>query len=144
MRDLEELFRSLGRSAFRSRFHLREAELRCIREKGMEAVLRHARSFVESRLAPAEPVNDGRQTPMRNHPVFVAQHATATCCRGCLAKWHGIAKGRELSGEEIDYVARVIERWLESQCHGEQRVERQGELWPEKCGAARRGYNAAL
>ncbi len=29
----------------------------------------------------AEPRNDGKQTPFRGHPVFTAQHATATCCR---------------------------------------------------------------
>lgn len=78
----------------------------------METILAHARDFVGQRLADAEPANDGRQTPMRNHPVFIAQHATATCCRGCLAKWHNIPKGRALSAEEIDYVVAVIERWI--------------------------------
>src|SRR6478672_853029 len=72
----------------------------------------HAAEIIAERLAPAEPRNDGRQTPYRNHPVFVAQHATATCCRGCLAKWHGIEKGRELAENEQRYVVSVIERWL--------------------------------
>ena len=75
----------------------------------------HAADFVEKRLAPAYPDNDGKQTPMRNHPVFVAQHATATCCRGCLEKWHAITKGRELSPEEKRYVIDVIRHWLEFQ-----------------------------
>lgn len=52
---------------------------------------------------------------MRGHPVFVAQHATATCCRGCLAKWHSIAAGRALSEGERDYVVSVIAAWLERQ-----------------------------
>src|SRR3546814_7102519 len=56
--------------------------------------------IVEKRLAPAEPVNDGKQTPMRGHPVLIAQHATATCCRSCLAKWHGIPAGRLLDAAE--------------------------------------------
>jgi hypothetical protein len=77
--------------------------------------MEHATSFIETRLAPAHPKNDGRQTPMRGHPVFVAQHATATCCRSCLAKWHGIQSGRALSGDEQSYVLAVIERWLEGQ-----------------------------
>jgi hypothetical protein len=81
----------------------------------METILDHARQFVEGRLADAEPANDGRQTPLRNHPVFIAQHATATCCRGCLAKWHRIGKGRPLSRVEIDYIVGVIERWLRQQ-----------------------------
>ena len=75
-------------------------------------MLDHARDFVERRLAPAHPPNDGKQTPMRGHPVFIAQHATATCCRSCLAKWHGIAAGRELGAQDKAHVIAVIERWL--------------------------------
>ncbi|MCL5281144.1 MAG: DUF4186 domain-containing protein [Planctomycetes bacterium] len=112
MREIRELFEALGRSPFRSRFRLREREAAYLREKGMETILAHARDFIEKRLAPAEPANDGRQTPMRNHPVFIAQHATATCCRGCLEKWHQIPKGRPLSDREVQYIVGVIEHWL--------------------------------
>jgi hypothetical protein len=112
MRDRDELFTALSRSPFRSRFRLRGKELVYLRERGMETVLEHARRFIAERLAPAEPDNDGKQTPMRNHPVFIAQHATATCCRGCLEKWHRIEKGRPLSQGEIDYIIGVIEHWL--------------------------------
>jgi len=112
MRDLDELFEALQRSRFRSRFRLGAREAAYLREKGLDAILAHARDFIEKRLAPAEPANDGRQTPMRNHPVFIAQHATATCCRGCLEKWHQIPKGRPLSDREVLYVVAVIEHWL--------------------------------
>jgi hypothetical protein len=115
MRDLDEVFRELGGSDFRRRFRLRGKELDYLHAKGLSAVMRHAADFVERRLAPAEPANDGRQTPTRNHPVFVAQHATATCCRGCLSKWHAVPKGRALDAAESLYVLRVIERWLEGQ-----------------------------
>lgn len=115
MRDMDELFAALGRSRFRSRFRLRGKEAEYLRSRGMGTILEHARQFVRERLADAEPANDGRQTPMRNHPVFIAQHATATCCRGCLEKWHHIAKGRELKDEEIGYVIAVIEHWLRRQ-----------------------------
>jgi hypothetical protein len=115
MRDLDELWTALARSTFRSRFHLGPRERAYLVEKTLPVVLDHARRFVGERLAPAEPRNDGRQTPMRGHPVFIAQHATATCCRGCLAKWHFIAKGRPLTAEELDYVVGVIERWLVGQ-----------------------------
>jgi hypothetical protein len=114
-RDLDEVFAALARSDFRRRFRLRGRELEYLRKKGLPTVLEHAASFVEQRLAPAEPANDGRQTPMGNHPAFVAQHATATCCRGCLEKWHRIPKGRALDAAEKEYVARVIKRWLLSQ-----------------------------
>ncbi len=115
MRDADELFVALGRSRFRSRFRLGGREADYLRQRGIETVLEHARQFIETRLADAEPANDGKQTPMRNHPVFIAQHATATCCRGCLAKWHRIEKGRPLSPSEIDYIVEIIERWLRQQ-----------------------------
>ncbi len=116
MHDMDALFAALSRSTFRRRFHLRPAEQRYLTSKGLAAVLRHAEHLIARRLAPAQPPNDGRQTPFRGHPVFVAQHATATCCRGCLRKWHHIPKGQELSAEQQRYVVQVIERWLQTEC----------------------------
>ena len=95
-------------TAFRGRFHLGAADRAYVERKGMRAVLEHAHEIIARRLAPAHPAKDGKQTPFRGHPVFVAQHATATCCRACLAKWHGIEKGRELKREETDHVLSVL------------------------------------
>jgi hypothetical protein len=112
MRDLDELFAALNRSKFRAGFKLGRKEKTYFAEKGMAVILEHAQKFLEERLAPAEPRNDGRQTPMRGHPVFIAQHATAVCCRGCLEKWHKIPRSRPLSDHEINYLLTVIEKWL--------------------------------
>lgn len=112
MRDIDEVFVALGRSAFRSKFRLGDGEAEYLEEKGLSVILEHARDFVVKRLSDAEPANDGKQTPMKNHPVFIAQHATGTCCRKCLAKWHGIPRGRALTQAEIDYVVTVLRRWL--------------------------------
>jgi len=112
MDDLDPLFARLARSAFRSRFRLNAREEAYLAQRGLDTLLAHASDFIGQRLAPALPLNDGKQTPMRGHPVFVAQHATATCCRSCLSKWHGIAAGQKLSDEEQIYVAMVIQRWL--------------------------------
>lgn len=112
MRQIDELFKALSRSPFRRRFRLRGAELAYLHTRGMDEILKHARKFIDERLAPAQPADDGRQTPMRKHPVFVAQHATATCCRGCLEKWHGIPRGRPLTEEEIAHILTVLHRWL--------------------------------
>ena len=113
MKNLDPLFERLSQSRFRSGFTLRERELDYLRDKGIDTVMEHARGFIETRLVPADPENDGRQTPMRNHPVFVAQHATATCCRKCLRKWHGIKqRGHKLTDDEAGYVLSVIEKWL--------------------------------
>src|SRR3954453_19263362 len=105
----------LAKSPFRSRFHLGRADVKYAREKGIDTIMSHASEMIATRLAPAQPPNDGKQTPMRGHPVFLAQHATATCCRGCLAKWHALPKGRELTGDEQAYVVRVIARWIAEQ-----------------------------
>lgn len=72
----------------------------------------HAYDFITKRLAPKNPLNDGKQTPFKGHPVFTSQHATATCCRGCLSKWHKIEKDKELTKEEIDYIVSVIMEWI--------------------------------
>jgi len=111
----EDIFSRLGRSPFRSRFRLKTADISYVRQKGLDTVRRHAEDFVGKRLAPAEIANDGRQTPMRGHPVFIAQHATACCCRGCLAKWHAIPAGRELTAREQRYVVEVLMAWIERQ-----------------------------
>ena len=111
----EDIFYRLSKLKFRSSFRLKGRELEYFKSKGINEILNHARYFINSRLSPAEIPNDGKQTPFRNHPVFVAQHATATCCRGCLQKWHGIEKGKRLSDEEVDHVITVIEKWLENQ-----------------------------
>lgn len=113
--DLDPLFERLDRSTFRRRFRLGAVEARYLAQKGLEVVLSHGEAFVDERLAPAEPKNDGKQTPMRNHPIFIAQHATATCCRGCLEKWHGIPRGRVLTPEEKAYILAVLRRWLAAQ-----------------------------
>lgn len=115
MRELDEIFARLPQSGFRSRFALGKAERLYLQQKGMETVLRHGRDFIQQRLAPAYPAKDGKQTPMRGHPIFIAQHATATCCRSCLAKWHGIPIGRTLGRAETEHVLAALERWLLSQ-----------------------------
>jgi hypothetical protein len=112
VRDLDDVFSALTRSPFRQRFRLGPKEKAYLADKGLSTVLTHAGDFVAQRLAPAEPRNDGKQTPFKGHPVFLAQHATATCCRGCLAKWHGIEKGRTLTADEQAQVVSAIERWL--------------------------------
>ncbi len=115
MIDLEAAFRRLAASAFRRKFRLQGRELAYLQTWGLPRVMEQAGKFIDERLAPATPRNDGRQTPWRGHPVFVAQHATATCCRGCLEKTHGIAKGRDLTVDERAYALRVLERWLVDQ-----------------------------
>ena len=103
---------NLARSKFRSRFKLADADRAYVARTGWETLRAQAEKIVRERLAPAAPRNDGRQTPMRGHPVFLAQHATATCCRGCLFKWHGIPPDRPLSDAEVARVVDFLLAWI--------------------------------
>ena len=104
---------SLRKSKFRSKFKLSEKDRDYTAAKGLETIKDHAYQFVNARVASDFPKNDGKQTPMRGHPVFIAQHATATCCRKCIHKWHEIEKGRTLNQKEVDYVVALIMGWIE-------------------------------
>ena len=112
---INRILESLSKSKFRRSFYLKNKDKEYVREKGIETIEKHARDFIEKRLAPKEIKNDGKQTPMRGHPVFIAQHATACCCRGCLNKWHKIPKNIELSNEQKDYIVEVIMTWIKRQ-----------------------------
>ena len=110
---IDEALAKLSRSPFRRRFHL-SGDLRCyVLRNGADAVRYHAENFVRMRLAPANPANDGRQTPMKGHPVFVAQHATATCCRGCLSKWWKVPTGVPLTELQQLKIVALITAWIE-------------------------------
>lgn len=109
----EKVLDNLSKSKFRSSFRLKEKDKKYIEEKGIEKIREHAYDFINKRLAPANCKNDGKQTPMHGHPVFIAQHATATCCRTCLYKWHRIKMGCDLNDEQIDYIVNLIMKWIE-------------------------------
>jgi len=111
----DEAFARLRKSKFRSRFKLSEADRRYIADKGLDLVRRHAEDFVRQKLAPARPTNDGRQTPMRGHPVFKAQHATATCCRGCMNKWWKVPMGVALSPARQQKAVNLVMEWIRRQ-----------------------------
>ena len=110
--NIAQKLTALKQSKFRSRFKLSEKDRDYIANKGLETIKEHAFQFVNTRVAPDFPRNDGKQTPMRGHPVFIAQHATATCCRGCIQKWHGIEKGRALNEREVEFIVALIMKWI--------------------------------
>ena len=95
--NIDWILISLSKSKFRSSFSLKKTDKKYINDKGLDLIESHAYDFVNKRLAPSIIPNDGKQTPMRGHPVFIAQHATATCCRNCLYKWHKIKPGNLLT-----------------------------------------------
>ncbi len=112
MQTIDQALDKLERSRFRASFHLTKKEKEYMAEKGMDTMTRHAEDFVRQKLAPADPVNDGKQTPMHGHPVFKAMHATACCCRSCLNKWYKVPLHRELNESEQQRIVNLLMAWL--------------------------------
>ena len=115
MATIEQTLEKLSHSKFRSSFKLTKKELAYIDEKGMDVVRSHATDFVRNKIAPANPPNDGKQTPMSGHPVFKAMHATACCCRGCLEKWYNVKQGKELSDTAQEKIVNLLIAWIQKE-----------------------------
>lgn len=111
----DEIFNRLSKSDFRKKFKLSQKDRLYLEQKGFDTIRSHAVDFIEKRIAPADIPNDGKQTPMRGHPVFTAQHATATCCRGCINKWHRFPKDVQLTKEQQKYLVDLIMEWIKRQ-----------------------------
>ena len=124
MQSVNEALEKLSRSKFRSSFHLTKKEREYLEEKGMEVMERHARDFVRQKLAPADPENDGKQTPMKGHPVFKAMHATGCCCRGCLYKWYRVPLHTELSESQQEKIVHLLLAWIEKQRENKEEEEK--------------------
>lgn len=109
-----------SKSKFRMKFKLDQKDLTLISTKGLDTVENHAVNLISDRLNQCNTEKDGKQTPFKGHPVFKAQHATATCCRGCLEKWHKIPKERPLTLKEIEYIVSFLMCWIQDQiCNAE-------------------------
>lgn len=112
---IKNILESLSKSKFRSSFHLKEKDKEYVSMKGLDKIESHAYDFIKKRLAPSNIKNDGHQTPYKGHPVFIAEHATATCCRECLYKWHKIEKNKELTEKEINYIVKLIMTYIKNE-----------------------------
>ena len=114
MATIEQTLTRLKQSDFRAKFHLSKKDKEYISQKGMDKIRSHAEDFIRTRLAPKNPENDGKQTPMRGHPVFVAQHACACCCRGCLEKWYRVPRGTDLTPSQQERIVNLLMAWIEN------------------------------
>lgn len=112
---IKNILDRLSKSKFRSSFHLKDKDILYIEDKGIDKIRNHAYDFVTKRLADTSNVTDGKQMPMKGHPVFIAQHATGTCCRRCLEKWHHISKNKNMTDDDIKYVVDIIMSWIEKE-----------------------------
>ena len=109
---MNDILDKLSKSKFRSSFHLRKYMIDYIDKVGLDKIREHAYDFINKRIRPKDIINDGKQTPMKGHPVFIAQHACACCCRSCLENWHHISKDKELNDMEVEYIVNLIMCWI--------------------------------
>ncbi len=117
MNKIDLILLKLSKSKFRNRFHLNNKMKEYVSLKGIDKVTKDAYEIINTRIKPENPKNDGKQTPMKQvHPVFIAQHACACCCRGCLEKWHHINKDKELSEDEVKYIVSILIDWIKREC----------------------------
>lgn len=112
---MHNILEKLSKSKFRNSFKLKQKDIEYINKKGIDVIELHAKDFISKRIAPADIYNDGKQTPMKGHPVFVAQHATATCCRKCINKWHHFEMNVRLTDEQQEYIIALIMQWIKNQ-----------------------------
>lgn len=113
--DINKCLNDLQKSKFRASFKLKKTDFDYIDKKGLDVIKSHAKDFIKTRLAPTQPTNDGKQTPMHGHPAFVAQHATATCCRGCFERWWHIKRGHMLTESEQNFTVNLVMGWMSRQ-----------------------------
>lgn len=113
--DYEKILDNLSKSKFRGSFHLNSKMKKYVEEKGFNTIKQHGYEFIYKRLKPSIIKNDGKQTPMKGHPIFIAQHACACCCRKCLEKWHKIPNNRELEEIEVEYIINLLMQWIKKE-----------------------------
>lgn len=108
----ENLRERLDASGRLDKFMLGDPEKEYVNSRGMDILRLHATDFISKRIAPACPKNDGRQTPTRGHPVFIAQHATGCNDRTALEEFFEIPKGEELNENQVTLVVDIILHWI--------------------------------
>jgi hypothetical protein len=116
--DAAYTFAALKYELFRHHFWHVEIDLRAVnhaRRKGKRGLQAAAEQRMRKAVGPAEPPFDGRQTPREGsgNVIYYAQHATASCCRKCIAEWHGIPRGRELTEDEIAYLTTLAMLYID-------------------------------
>ena len=115
MQTVDNALDKLEKSEFRAGFKLNDNDREYISEKGLDTIRLHAADFVRTRISSANPVNDGKQTPMKGHPVFKDMHATACCCRGCLNKWYKVPLNTELTPQQQEKIVNLLKAWIDRQ-----------------------------
>lgn len=108
---INKILDSLEKSQFRLNQRLWGSDYKIYKDN-QDKVRYDAREILNQKIGIADHPKDGKQTPYHKHPVFTAQHATATCCRGCVLKWYKLPKGRRLTNLELEHFTNLVMAWL--------------------------------
>ena len=114
-KDITSIRAKLDKDGRSNKFTLGEAEVEYIQSRGIDILRLHATDFIQKRIAPAEPKNDGHQTPTKGHPVFIAQHACGCNDRDAVETFFSLKKGKQLSEKEVTLIVDVLISWMHDQ-----------------------------
>jgi hypothetical protein len=112
---IDETFKNLKYEFIRHYYWHRNIDDRAVnyaKRKGKINLMATVEKRIRSSVSKPADSFDGRQTDWNGNPIFYAQHATATCCRRCIEKWHNIPRDRELTKSEIQYFTELARRYL--------------------------------
>ncbi|WP_372655987.1 DUF4186 family protein [Halobacteriovorax sp.] len=107
-----DIFRRLGCSKVCCKFKLKDEQWEYLAKRGFDTILLEGRSLIVKIFNEDSLSHSCKVAPVQTHPIYIALHATGTCCRSSLEKWHKIPKSKELKEKDIFYILLVVKEWI--------------------------------
>lgn len=107
-----DIFRRLNCSKVCCKFKLKDDQWDYLAKRGFDSILLEGRTLIVKIFSEEAKHHSCKVAPVQNHPIFTALHATGTCCRSSLEKWHKIPKNKELREKDIFYILLVVKEWI--------------------------------
>ena len=116
--DLEYTFDSLKKELLRHVCWVNDIDPKAIqnaRKRGKNLILDRAKEIITKKIAKIpEGYYDYLCTKKEGSEIInYAQHATGTCCRNCLERWHNIPQDIILSEKQVDYCVGLVKLYIE-------------------------------
>lgn len=114
--DVENTFEALKYEFIRHHYWHKPFDEKAINyalKKGKIELLKTVEQRIRSSVKAPADAFDGRRTKWEGNPIHYGQHATATCCRKCIERWHDISRDVELTEKQIKYFTHLVVMFLE-------------------------------
>ena len=116
--DIEYTFDSLKKELLRHVCWVNKIDDEAIskaKKRGRKAIRKKAEEIIAKKIGhPIRTHFDKMCTPKKGSEIIhYGKHATATCCRICLERWHNIPQDVDLTEQQIDYCASLIELFVD-------------------------------